>query len=88
MGTKEGIHKSWQKFLAPLVGAAVTALGVYATAAQQSYSHENDSKVAVLEARVTEIETLRSEFKDLSKEVHELIGEIRAQRRNSLCRSR
>ena len=61
MGTKEGIHKSWQKFLAPLVGAAVTALGVYATAAQQSYSHENDSKVAVLDARVTEIETLRSE---------------------------
>ncbi len=88
MGTKESIHKSWQKFLAPLAGAAITALGVYATAAQQSYSHENDSKVAVIEARVTEIETLRSEFKDLSKEVHELIGEIRAQRRNSLCRSR
>lgn len=88
MATKESMHKSWQKFLAPLVGAAITALGVYATAAQQSYSNENDSKVAVLEARVTEIETLRSEVKDLSKEVHELIGEIRAQRRNSLCRSR
>ena len=56
MGTKESIHKSWQKFLAPLAGAAITALGVYATAAQQSYSHENDSKVAVLEARVTDFE--------------------------------
>jgi len=25
-------HDKWMKFLAPLVGAAVTALGVYATA--------------------------------------------------------
>lgn len=80
MGTKEGIHKSWQKFLAPLAGAAVTALGVYATAAQQSYSHENDSKVAVLESRLQELEALRADVKELSKEVHELVGEIRANR--------
>ena len=88
MGTKESIHKSWQKFLAPLEGAAITALGVYATAAQQQYSHDNDRRVAVVESRIMEMETLKADVKELSKEVHELIGEILAQRRNSLCRSR
>lgn len=77
---KEEIHKSWQKFLAPLVGAAVTALGVYATAAQQQYSHDNDAKVAVIEQRLSEMEMLRADMKELSREVHELIGEIRAER--------
>ena len=83
---KEEIHKSWQKFLAPLAGAVITALGVYATAAQQQYSHDNDSRVAVVESRLIELETLRADVKELSKGVHELIGEIRAQKRNSLCR--
>jgi hypothetical protein len=77
---KESVHKSWQKFLAPLVGAAVTALGVYATAAHQQYSHDNDAKVHVLESRVIELETLKSDVKTLSAEVHELIGELRAAR--------
>lgn len=80
MATKEGIHKSWQKFLAPLVGAAVTALGVYATVAQQSYSHENDSKIAVMESRIENMELLRDDVKELSRNVYELIGEIRAKR--------
>ena len=78
--TKEGIHKSWQKFLAPLAGAAVTALGVYATVAQQSYSHENDSKLAVMESRIENMELLRDDVKELSRNVYELIGEIRAKR--------
>ena len=78
---KQAIHRSWQKFLAPLVGAAVTALGVYATAAQQQYSHDNDAKVAVIEQRLSEMEMLRADMKELSREVHELIGEIRAQRK-------
>lgn len=73
-------HDKWMKFLAPLVGAAVTALGVYATAAQQQYSHDNDAKVHVLESRVIELETLKSDVKTLSAEVHELIGELRAAR--------
>lgn len=80
MGTKESIHKSWQKFLAPLAGAAITALGVYATAAQQQYSHDNDRRVAVVESRIMEMETLKADVKELSKEVHELVGEIRANR--------
>lgn len=77
---KESVHKSWQKFLAPLVGAAITALGVYATAAQQSYSHENDSRVAIMESRLREMETIKDDVKKLSAEVHELIGELRAAR--------
>ena len=77
---KESVHKSWQKFLAPLIGAAVTALGVYATAAHQQYSHDNDAKVHVLETRVLELETIKSDVKTLSAEVHELIGELRAAR--------
>ena len=78
---KQAIHRSWQKFLAPLVGTAVTALGVYATAAQQQYSHDNDAKLAVIEQRLSEMEMLRTDMKELSREVHELIGEIRAQRK-------
>ena len=74
----------WRKLLAPLVGAAITALGVYATAAQQSYSHDNDARIAVIEQRIGEVETLKADIKELSKEVHELIGELRA--RNNFCR--
>lgn len=70
-------HDKWMKFLTPLVGAMITALGVYATAAQQQYSHDNDAKVAVLESRLQELEALRADVKELSKEVHELIGEIK-----------
>lgn len=77
---KESVHKSWQKFLAPLVGAAITALGVYATAAQQQYSHDNDRRVAIMESRLREMETLKDDVKKLSAEVHELIGELRAAR--------
>jgi hypothetical protein len=73
-------HDKWMKFLAPLVGAAVTALGVYATAAQQSYSHRNDAKVEVIESQINELETLKADVKQLTKEVYELIGEIRAYR--------
>ena len=72
-------HDKWMKFLAPLVGAAVTALGVYATAAQQSYSHRNDAKVEVIEARVNELESLKDDVKELSRNVYTLIGEIRSQ---------
>ena len=71
-------HDKWMKFLAPLVGAAVTALGVYATAAQQSYSHRNDAKVEVIESRLNEIETLKADVKELSRNVYILIGEIRS----------
>lgn len=74
----------WRKLLAPLVGAAITALGVYATAAQKSYSTDNDARMAVIERRVDDMETLRTDVKELSKEVHELIGELRA--RNNFCR--
>jgi uncharacterized protein YlxW (UPF0749 family) len=77
---KESVHKAWQKFLAPLVGAMITALGVYATAAQQQYSHDNDRRVTVMESRLRELETLKSDVKTLSAEVHELIGELRAAR--------
>ena len=69
--------EKWRKFLAPLVGAAITALGVYATAAQQSYSHDNDARIAVIEQRVGEVETLKADIKELSKEVHELIGVLK-----------
>lgn len=80
MATKEGIHKSWQKFLKPLVDAIVGALAVYCMVVQQSYSHENDSKIAVMESRVKNIELLRDDVKELSRNVYELIGEIRAKR--------
>lgn len=77
---QEEWHDKWMKFLAPLVGAAVTALGVYATAAQQSYSHRNDAKVEVIESQIKELETLKADVKQLTKEVYELIGEIRSYR--------
>lgn len=67
----------WRKLLAPLVGAAITALGVYATAAQKSYSDDNDARMAVIESRVDDMESLKTDVKELSKEVHELIGVLK-----------
>ena len=72
----ENPHKSWQKFLAPLVGALVTALGAYATA----NSRGNGERIAVVETRLNDVETLRNDVKELSKNVYTLIGEIRAER--------
>lgn len=78
---KEQISSSWQKFLKPLVDALIAALAVYCMAAQQSYSHGNDAKVAVLENRVENIELLKDDVKELSRNVYTLIGEIRAERK-------
>lgn len=72
----ESPHKSWQKFLAPLVGALVTALGVYAS----SESKDNSSRLAVVETRIDNVERLRDEVQELSRNVYTLIGEIRAER--------
>lgn len=73
-------QEKWRKLLTPLIGALVSVLGIYAAAAQQQYSHDNDRRVAVMESRILEMETLKADVKELSKEVHELIGEIRAER--------
>lgn len=73
-------HSEWRKFLQPLMDAIIGALAVYCMAAQQSYSHENDSKLAVIESRVENMELLRDDVKELSRNVYELIGEIRAKR--------
>ena len=79
MEYREEWHDKWMKFLAPLVGAAVTALGVYATAAQQSYSHRNNANVEVIESQIKELESLKADVKELSRNVYVLIGEIRSQ---------
>lgn len=76
----ESPHKSWQKFLAPLVGAAVTALGVYAS----SESKDNSSRLAVVETRLDNVERLRDEVKELSRNVYTLIGEVRNYRSERL----
>ena len=78
---KESISSSWQKFLKPLVDAIIGALAVYCMAAQQSYAHRNDAKVEVIESQVKELETLKADVKELSRNVYTLIGEIRAERR-------
>ena len=67
----------WRKLIAPLVGAAITALGVYATAAQKAYSNDNNARMAVIERRVDDMESLKNDVKELSKEVHELIGVLK-----------
>lgn len=76
----ENPHKSWQRFLAPLIGAAVTALGVYAS----SESKDNSSRLAVVETRLDNVERLRNEVQELSRNVYTLIGEIRTYRSEQL----
>ncbi len=66
-----------KKLLTPLIGSLAAALGMYVASQQTSYATENDTKMAVMEHRVTEIEKIREDVKSLSNEVHELIGEIR-----------
>lgn len=76
----ESPHKSWQRFLAPLVGAAVAALGVYAS----SESKDNSSRLSVVETRLDNVERLRDEVRELSRNVYTLIGEIRSYRSDRL----
>jgi hypothetical protein len=74
-------HSRWRDFLRPLVEAAVTALAVYAAGVQHVSSTSFDSRISVVETKVEGISELRKDVNDLSKNVHELIGEIRAERR-------
>lgn len=74
-------HSRWRDFLRPLVETAVTALAVYAAGAQHMSSTTFDSRISVVETKVEGINELRKDVNDLSKNVHELIGEIRAERR-------
>lgn len=74
----EGVHRSWQKFLAPLVEAAIGALAVYGVASQHSDSGVFDSRISVVETRIETLDELRTDVKVLTREVHEMIGEIRA----------
>lgn len=75
--TRQSESSKWRKLIAPLVGATITALGVYAAAAQKSYSTDNDARMAVIERRVDDMESLKDDVKELSKEVHELIGVLK-----------
>ena len=74
-------HAKWRDMLRPLVEALVTALAVYAVGAQHVSSGSLDSRISVVETKMEGIGELRKEVVDLSKNVHELIGEIRAERR-------
>lgn len=74
-------HTKWRDFLRPLVEAAVTALAVYAAGVQHVSSSAFDSRISVVETKVEGISELRNDVNELSKNVHELIGEIRAERR-------
>ena len=78
---KPNEHSKWRDFLRPLVEAAVTALAVYAAGAQHVSSSAFDSRISVVETKVEGISELRKDVNDLSKNVYELIGEIRAERR-------
>lgn len=69
-----------KKLLTPLIGTIATVLGLYAASQQTSYATVNDTKMAVMEHRVSEIEKIREDVKSLSNEVHELIGELRNRR--------
>ena len=70
-------QEKWRKFLSPLVQAIIGALAIYSAAAHQSYSRDNDVSVELIDHRLTEVEQLKRDVKDLSVEVHELIGELR-----------
>lgn len=74
-------HAKWRALLKPLIEAIVAVLAVYAVGSQHVSSGSLDSRISVVETKVEGIGELRKEVVDLSKNVHELIGEIRAERR-------
>lgn len=74
-------HSEWRKFLQPVITGLCALLAAGAIALQQSSSGSFDSRLAVVENKVNGIDELRKDVNDLSKNVHELIGEIRAERR-------
>lgn len=74
-------HSEWRKFLQPVIAGLCTLLAAAALALQNSDSTSFDSRISVVETKVEGIGELRKDVNDLSKNVHELIGEIRADRR-------
>lgn len=79
MSTSE--HGKWREFLSPLVQGLVALMAAAALALQNSDATAFDSRISVVETKVEGIGELRKDVNDLSKNVHELIGEIRAERR-------
>lgn len=65
----------------PVIAGLCTLLAAAALALQNSDSTSFDSRISVVETKVEGIGELRKDVNDLSKNVHELIGEIRADRR-------
>ena len=72
--------KEWRRFLQPLVTGLVALMAAAALALQNSDATTFDSRISVVETKVEGIGELRKDVNDLSKNVHELIGEIRAER--------
>lgn len=74
-------HSNWRKFLQPLVTGLVAFLAAATLYVQGSDSASMEARLAVVENKVGGIDELRKDVNYLSKNVHELIGEIRAERR-------
>ena len=69
------------EFLKPLVVALIALVTAATAYLQRADSSAFDSRISVVETKVEGISELRKDVNDLSKNVHELIGEIRAERR-------
>lgn len=74
-------QSKWRDFLSPVVQGLVALMAAAALAFQHSDSGTMDARVSVVESKVNGIDDLRKDVGDLTKTVHELIGEIRAERR-------
>lgn len=72
-------QSQWRKFLQPLVTGLVAFLAAATFYVQRSDSTSMEARLAVVENKVEGISELRKDVNDLSKNVHELIGEIRAE---------
>lgn len=77
MSTNE--QTQWRKFLQPLVTGLVAFLAAATLYVQRSDSNSMEARLAVVENKVGGIDELRRDVGELSKNVHELIGEIRAE---------
>lgn len=71
----------WRKFLHPLIEATLALVVALTAYFQHSGTAEFETRLSIVENKISGIDELRRDVGELSKNVYTLIGEIRAERR-------
>jgi hypothetical protein len=75
---KESVSSSWQKFLQPLVTAAIAALSAYTAYAQRDSEEKTEARFVALELRADMTDKRSDRFRADIDNFKVLLGDIRS----------